>query len=318
MTYRDYKSFWDIFLNKWRSNHDDLIQNDPAGQAFFAINSSGNYINSDLYTSITCMPEPYYFGSNFLNATDWSDFNDAIVVLDLNPGMSHEKEDRKKKGDDHPHDILDALAKGSYSTKINSTDYSPFMCNSEDSTIPGVTWWKSKRLAWFSRFLSMGNVREKMFALELCPFHSKSWNVKLSPAAINFIREKVLAPAAEILCCNGNSRLGYCFGKDWETIFDTFGFEIEAQWGVDYDCAEKTFVYPVHIHKNVEEVKSKWPKKDGVELNRIYKLYKGNIEGKTLYFLCLRASGTFAAPGKDFEEVEKLIREDLNFCGVSL
>ena len=97
MTYRDYKSFWDIFLNKWRSNHDDLIQNDPAGQAFFAINSSGNYINSDLYTSITCMPEPYYFGSNFLNATDWSDFNDAIVVLDLNPGLSHESDSLKSK-----------------------------------------------------------------------------------------------------------------------------------------------------------------------------------------------------------------------------
>jgi hypothetical protein len=315
MTYRDYKSFWDIFLNKWRSNHDDLIQNDPAGQAFFAINSSGNYINSDLYTNITCMPEPYYTGEAFKGAERWEDFKDAIVVLDLNPGLSHESDSLKSKNSPS-HPILEDLAKGGYSKGINNDKYSPFI--STNKSIPGVTWWKSKRLTWFSRFLSMGNVREKMFALELCPFHSKSWNVKLSPAAINFIRDKVLAPAAEILCCNGNSRLGYCFGKDWETIFDTFGFEIEAQWGVDYDCAEKTFVYPVHIHKNVEEVKSKWPKKDGVELNRIYKLYKGNIEGKTLYFLCLRASGTFAAPGKDFEEVEKLIREDLNFCGVSL
>jgi hypothetical protein len=261
------------------------------------------------------MPEPYYTGEAFKGAERWKDFKDAIVVLDLNPGLSHESDSLKSKNSPS-HPILEDLAKGGYSKGINNDKYSPFI--STNKSIPGVTWWKSKRLAWFSRFLSMGNVREKMFALELCPFHSKSWNVKLSPAAINFIRDKVLAPAAEILCCNGNSRLGYCFGKDWETIFDTFGFEIVAQWGVDYDCAEKTFVYPVHIHKNVEEVKSKWPKKDGVELNRIYKLYKGNIEGKTLYFLCLRASGTFAAPGKDFEEVEKLIREDLNFCGVSL
>lgn len=35
MTYKEYKDFWDIFLNKWLRNHDDFILNDSEGQAFF-------------------------------------------------------------------------------------------------------------------------------------------------------------------------------------------------------------------------------------------------------------------------------------------
>ena len=84
MTYKEYKAFWDNFLQKWWKNPVDFIMNDPDGQAFFPKNSQGNLIQTDLYRNITYMPEPYYFGDAFLNATDWSDFNDAIVVLDLN------------------------------------------------------------------------------------------------------------------------------------------------------------------------------------------------------------------------------------------
>ena len=42
MTYRDYKSFWDIFLNKWLRNHDDFILNDSEGQAFSLKTAAAN------------------------------------------------------------------------------------------------------------------------------------------------------------------------------------------------------------------------------------------------------------------------------------
>ena len=102
MTYKEYKDFWDNFLKKWMENHDDFIMNDPDGQAFFPKNSQGNLIQTDLYRNIIYMPEPYYFGDAFLNATDWSDFNDAIVVLDLNPGLSHKADCLKCKEDPNP------------------------------------------------------------------------------------------------------------------------------------------------------------------------------------------------------------------------
>ena len=54
MTYRDYKSFWDIFLNKWLRNHDDFILNDSEGQAFFPKDSRGNLIQTDLLENIAC------------------------------------------------------------------------------------------------------------------------------------------------------------------------------------------------------------------------------------------------------------------------
>ena len=38
-TYKEYKDFWDNFLNKWLKNHDDFILNDSDGQAFFPKNS---------------------------------------------------------------------------------------------------------------------------------------------------------------------------------------------------------------------------------------------------------------------------------------
>ena len=162
--YKEYKDFWDIFLKKWRDNHDDFILNDLDGQAFFPQDSRGNLIQTDLLENIAYMPEPYYTGEAFKGAERWEDFEDAIVVLDLNPGLSHEYDSLKCKNfPSHP--ILDDLDKGGYSKGINNDKYSPFI--STDETIPGVTWWKSKRLPWFSRFLSVGNVREKMFAFEL-------------------------------------------------------------------------------------------------------------------------------------------------------
>ena len=305
MSYNNYIKFWDDFLSKWHRNHEDFIRNNRDGRAFFSINSRGKYINASLYNNIKCMPEPYYFGEDFINATSWADFKDAIVVLDLNPGMSHEADCLKTK-ESPSHPILNNLAIGTYSTRINP-NYSPFI--TRNPTIPGVTWWESKRLAWFARFLSVDDVRKKMFAFELCPFHSKNWNVTLDLKSIDFVKKHVLTPVASILTNNGKTRLGYCFGKDWEKIFSILGFQELAQWGVDYDNPSKPFVSP--SGSAISSVS--WPKKTGTStnINRIYKLYRGNINDIDIYFLCLRGSGTFAAPGPVFKDTEELIKDDM-------
>ena len=202
--------------------------------------------------------------------------------------------------------VLNNLAIGTYSTRINP-NYSPFI--TRNPTIPGVTWWESKRLAWFARFLSVDDVRKKMFAFELCPFHSKNWNVTLDLKSIDFVKKHVLTPVASILTNNGKTRLGYCFGKDWEKIFSILGFQELAQWGVDYDNPSKPFVSP--SGSAISSVS--WPKKTGTStnINRIYKLYRGNINDIDIYFLCLRGSGTFAAPGPVFKDTEELIKDDM-------
>ena len=311
-TYKEYKDFWDNFLKEWRKNHYGFIRKDPDGQAFFPKDSIGNLIQTDLLENIAYMPEPYYTGEAFKGAERWEDFEDAIVVLDLNPGLSHEYDSLKcKNSPSHP--ILDDLDKGGYSEGINNYKYSPFI--STNKSIPGVTSWESKRLPWFSRFLSVGNVREKMFAFELCPFHSKSWNITLDSKSIDFIKQNVLTPVASILTGNGKRRLGYCFGKDLEKIFSQIGFEEVAKWGIDYDNPSKPFVSPSGSAISSES----WPKKIGTStnINRIYKLYRGYIKDKDrhidqeIYFLCLRGSGTFAAPGLVFAKTEDGIKEDM-------
>ena len=311
-TYNEYKDFWDNFLKEWRKKHYDFIRKDPNGQAFFPKDSIGNLIQTDLLENIAYRPEPYYTGVAFKGAVRWVDFKDAIVVLDLNPGLSSKyDEDKSKNSTSHP--ILDDLAKWDYSEGINNYKYSPFI--STNKSIPGVTWWESKRLPWFSRFLSVGNVREKMFAFELCPFHSKSWNITLNSKSIDFIKQNVLTPVASILTGNGKRRLGYCFGKDWEKIFSQIGFVEVAKWGIDYDNPSKPFVSPSGSAISSQS----WPKKRGTStnINRIYKLYRGYIKDKErhidqeIYFLCLRGKGTFFAPGPWFANTEEGIKEDM-------
>ena len=311
-TYKEYKDFWDNFLKEWRKNHYGFIRKDPDGQAFFPKDSIGNLIQTDLLENIAYMPEPYYTGVAFKGAVRWVDFKDAIVVLDLNPGLSSKyDEDKSKNSTSHP--ILDDLAKWDYSEGINNYKYSPFI--STNKSIPGVTWWESKRLPWFSRFLSVGNVREKMFAFELCPFHSKSWNITLDSKSIDFIKQNVLTPVASILTGNGKRRLGYCFGKDLEKIFSQIGFEEVAKWGIDYDNPSKPFVSP--SGSAISSVS--WPKKRGTStnINRIYKLYRGYIKDKDrhidqeIYFLCLRGDGTFFAPRPVFANTEEGIKDDM-------
>jgi hypothetical protein len=157
-----------------------------------------------------------------------------------------------------------------------------------------------------------------MFAFELCPFHSKNWNVTLDLKSIDFVKKHVLTPVASILTGNDKRRLGYCFGKDWEKIFFILGFQELAQWGVDYDNPSKPFVSPSGSALNLKS----WPKqtkKTGaiININRIYKLYRGYIKDKEshidqeIYFLCLRGSGTFAAPGPVFANTEEGIKEDM-------
>jgi hypothetical protein len=152
-----------------------------------------------------------------------------------------------------------------------------------------------------------------MFAVELCPFHSKTWNIKLDSKSIEFVKNNVLGPVASILAGNGQNRLGYCFGKDWEKIFNIFRFKKVAQWGIDYDNPEKPFVSPDGSSVSLKD----WPKRNketnqGGPINRIYKLYRANIQEKIVYFLCMRGSGTFAAPGKEFDKIEELIKKDMS------
>jgi hypothetical protein len=114
---------------------------------------------------------------------------------------------------------------------------------------------------------------------------------------------------ASILAGNGKKRLGYCFGKDWEKIFSQIGFEEVAKWGIDYDNLSKPFVSPSGSAISSES----WPKKTGTStnINRIYKLYRGYINDTEIYFLCLRGSGTFTAPGPVFANTEEGIKDDM-------
>ena len=92
-----------------------------------------------------------------------------------------------------------------------------------------------------------------------------------------------------------------------------------AKWGVDYDNPSKPLEVPTNSARDKETWEKNWPKNKNntnTYINRIYKLYRGKIDGegihgKEIYFLCLRANGTLTAPGPVFNNVENWIKDDL-------
>ena len=316
MTFKEFKEQWGNYLGNWyncRKPANATVPVLPSGvkpdaECFFNTSNA-----KDIKANIDYMPEPYYTGTDFLLATDWAQLEGSIVVLDLNPGLSHPN-DCLKNVNWHNPEIVNNLANGSYSD-INA-EYSPFI--STNYAVPGVQWWDGNRLSWISRFfdISQDLVKNKMFALEMCPFHSKKWDCKIlqNPDVIKYIKDSVINPAAMAL----HKSFGICFGKDWEIIFDALGFREVGFWGVEYDRGLRNLAA-----RQLKGVALQWPQDQAwpSSLNKLicrkYVLYEGsaiNLETgceMKAYFLCLRAEGTFKSPGPKFADVEKTILEDI-------
>ena len=171
MTFQQFRKQWDDYLADWyawRRNPGKAMPADGPSCYF----SPSNLNSGEIMSNVDYMPEPYYTGDSFVNAMDWEDLTDAVVVLDLNPGLSHPND--KLKSVSYPNAlIVNRLASGTYSD-VNK-DFSPFI--SAHVNIPGVQWWDANRLNWISRFFDEPKhlLKRRMFALEMCPFHSKKF-----------------------------------------------------------------------------------------------------------------------------------------------
>ena len=294
MNLRYYFDFWDAFVYDWYCG---TLANDP--YVNFKDSNKRKDLNRDY------MPEPYYTGEN-LKPDDSGNINaeNAIVVLNLNPGLSHINDFYKH------HDLSCCPAAKiihDYSTKLNkkysevNKRYSPFISTNTD--IPGVEWWESTRLDWISRFLSNGKIKkckDSIFAMELCPWHSQAFSVTRSNKIWNDVNlrshlDSMVLKYAIAIIKQSKHRVGLCFGRDWEVYFENrLSCKPVKQWGVvDFKTRSLSIVTPKY-----------WPKVNGKNVNRRYSLYE--IEGAK--FLCLIADGSFKSPGPEFIGVEDYIK----------
>ena len=134
----------------------------------------------------------------------------------------------------------------------------------------------------------------KVFALELCPFHSKSFRARIGNDLITFIKKNIIE-AAVVATNEGNLPFVLGVGSDLRRVLQELGAEVEKEWS-----------HGDHPHN------WDWPTNSGQFRNRTYSLHTVTCDnGMRGRFLVTSARGGLTAPAPEFSAVEGHIR---NMC----
>lgn len=204
------------------------------------------------------LPEPYL----------GDPFNAKAVFLNYNPGPV----------------IVDCQNKtiGSFIKDFNAVEnYKNFAINTPYYTHKSGFW--ADRMKFLSRLTNSSFEESKIFALEICPWHSSSF--KLSESDLKnskkYFQENVLN-IAEVVAQNSSVKTIFSVGKDYYNLFKLLGFKLVKE--IDQTTKDK-----------------RWPvKKDGTKVNRSISIWKSNTNG--VYFNTW-APGSNRISSKEFDNI---------------
>lgn len=195
MDHKTPSQFANNFYDSWNSIIKEWLDNEQNLNIFMDKKQS---------LSIGHVPEPYYGDMD----------NCSIVVINLNPGVGLCEQcwlEQDKQGT-----LVNYIKKNSYSTAAIGF---PLGSHLSQSPVPmptaSLNWWKS-RLLWIDRILDYRGVsrekRNKPFAIELVPLHSKSFNVA---DAGDYVENKysTLLNVIEYALAASDSQMGLAIGK---------------------------------------------------------------------------------------------------------
>ena len=286
-----YYQFWDEFVREWfesSANPQDEV--------------------SKLYREVVAfnadeLPDPYLGDpKSGVNA----------VFLNLNPGMSVRGKYGAFKGKnlettkyysnmDNPdgwlmREFRDAASYRKYITKWSCLNprlrgHEPEVC--------GVDWWQGNdpgkvggRMKWVRQIYGNDQLcPSRVFAPEICPFHSQRFPTKRLEKLKGFIKDRVIVPAARAVIENGLP-FAVAVGKTYAEVLTALGARLEGEWS------------PKKPMKG-------WPKnqKDN-PVNRTYGLYSFYVdEVGCARFLVTCAPGGNNPPRAEFASVEAEIRQ---------
>lgn len=319
-----YRDFWDHFVKEWFEKRPD----EPADQYSQAIKRCvGDEFDE--------LPEPYY---------GTPDEGVKAVIVNLNPGMSQTDDDARKENLERQkfYSLRDTYSgEGLVSESLirEFSDacgkrYSKFAekwsCLNpkfRGTNLCGVKWWQGTapskvggRLEWLARIYdkkldaakSIDSTRKRdgelnpleVFALELCPYHSKSFSFDANTDVLPFVVEHVLQPAFHAVVENRSIPFAVAIGKPFAVLLEKIGDDgkfglsakLEKEWWNDSEDVEKWH----------------WPKvkdKGTCEYRQAYRKYclfaLKEKNGMLARFLVCAAPGSNNPPGKDFETIEK-------------
>ena len=331
----EYRDFWDRFIAKWF----DERPNEPTDKDTQVIKRWVKKLNLDE------LPEPY------LGAPE-KGVKAVIINLNPGMSQTDEEEEslecqkfyslRNKYQSKGPF-VRDSLIKDfsdrchkRYSEFVKSWSCLDPKYRREDTNLCGVKWWQGVdpavlggRMKWLARIYEkepdvatsihvdvegVGKLNPlEVFALELCPYHSKSFSFDEESAfnsddetinVLPFIVDRVFKPAFNAVVENPSIPFAVAIGKAFAVLLEkisrsdkfTISAKLEKEWWDESDGAEEW----------------KWPKsrnKGTGELRRVYRKYclfaLKDKNGRLARFLVCAAPGSNNTPGKEFEKIER-------------
>lgn len=329
--WEEYFSYWDEVIRDWCEKK-GKAEGEPRN-----LFGSGNLMYNEL-------PEPYILKTN----RRFPQGDVKAIMINFNPGASTELECAKcfcrNEIDPKGGELLQKLigeCKGSYRRWVSRygcllNKYYPAKLRSR---IPGVEWWQGRkedkgnggRMRWINQFyqqLHQDSVSpEEVFALELCPYHSKcaptgmfSQGRKKSSKddeLLEFEWERVFKPSIVAACENGVpcivcvgkgviNAMKRCLGDDVKRVgrYDRSKKSIKRLWpSVEDGGAEKKLVYRGYeLYKFRDGRHGRWA--DIAET-------VSDMPDK-IYVLGVWAQGSIKLPDENFVRVEKIIVKKIN------
>ncbi len=212
-------------------------------------------------------------------------YNCSVVMLNLNPGFGGEDGDKPLHWKDGIL-VTDEICQNYY-------DYAkefPYIKKNDNCHEGARKWWQSRKV-WLDNFVEKvagDKVASAPLAIELCPWHSKSWkDLKYNEDEDlqNYILSYVIAPAIEA-AKKAQVKYPVCIGKSFETILPLLGFDKgERCWNQDSGLKD-------------------WPTSKGRKTQRTYQLFKNE---KNEYILNIWAPGANKTPSQSFNDAETFI-----------
>ena len=298
MDWKHYVSYWDNLIQEWIDNPLRLAHSNHWKHYNFTLED------------INELPEPYYCGISLDSELD-------AIIVNLNPGTSAINEWVKYHCFlDNPNAFISNAVKQNRSYQFINKNFNPLISSTLDA-VPGKQWWEDNRWRWLDRFYPFGDRKspngyqpKNVLALELCPWHSKSFSfwsqLKSIPGDIeNHLRSFFIDPLSDAInrsrLVGGLSKIPYglCFSK---TVFDLltghFLFKVIHKW--DSSTPTLTVCWPNN-------------KTTGKRVNRTYALIEGpDSIGRLFRLLCLWYNNIgVSSPSALFQAIEDYIKSVL-------
>ena len=161
----------------------------------------------------------------------------------------------------------------------------------------GVHWWQDPqkgRMRWVRQIYGKDICSSRVFAPEICPFHSKKFPTNRFEQLKDFIKKYVIAPAAIAVIENGLP-FAVAAGRSYADVLTAIGAQLKDEW-----------TYKMSIHG--------WPKTG--YWKRTYRLYVLKVMGNAEACFIVTWTNSYGhglpAPEQEFSFVEKQIHEFVN------